>query len=318
MKKFFLISGLILLLAIGSVAGYGYYMYSSVQSTVDKKMHVTTDREKSERREVEVNIEEKEPLSFLLMGVDTGAGRTDRGRTDTLMVVTVNPNDESMKMMSIPRDTRTEMVGRGHDDKINHAYAFGGAEMAMASVENFLDIPIDYFMTVNMDGFQEMVDAVGGVTVNNNFSFRQSGYNFDEGEISLDGSQALAYSRMRSQDPQGDLGRNERQRQIVDAMIHEGAQFSSITRAGDILDALGNNIRTDLTFDKMMTIQNNYRSARHNSETLDLAGSGARINNIWYYIVEEDERQRVSSELRAHLGLEGEQVVVNDENDEDS
>ncbi|PYZ96015.1 LytR family transcriptional regulator [Alteribacter lacisalsi] len=319
MKKFFLITGLIMLLIIGSIAGYGFYMYQSVQGTVNNQMHVDVDREKSEKRELEVDIEEKEPLSFLLLGVDTDEVRGERGRTDTIMVVTVNPSDESMKMLSIPRDTRTEMVGRDFDDKINHAYAFGGPEMAMATVENFLDIPIDYFMTVNMDGFQEMVDALGGVTVNNSFAFRQNSYEFAEGEIQLDGSQALAYTRMRNSDPQGDLGRNARQREVLTAMIHEGAHFSSITRAGDILDALGNNIRTDLTFDKMVKIQSNYREARHNSETLEIAGSGSRIDNVWYYIVDEDERQRVSGELRTHLGLNDDQVVVNDaEEDEES
>ncbi|RNA67747.1 LCP family protein [Alteribacter keqinensis] len=317
MKKFLLISGLILFVILGSVAGYGYYMYSSVQNTVDNQMHVTVDREKSEKRELEVDIEDQEPLSFLLMGVDTGGSRTDRGRTDTLMVVTVNPADESMKMMSIPRDTRTEMFGRGVDDKINHAYAFGGPEMAMASVENFLDIPIDYFMTVNMDGFKDIVDALGGVTVDNSFAFKQGSYEFEQGQIDLDGSQALEYSRMRKSDPRGDLGRNERQREIVDAIIKEGAQFSSITKAGEILDALGNNISTDLNFDKMVKIQSNYRDARHNSETLEIAGSGSRIDGIWYYIVDENERQRVSGELRAHLGLDGSDSVAVNENDDD-
>ncbi|WP_218244073.1 LCP family protein, partial [Pseudomonas sp. 2995-3] len=86
-------------------------MYKSVQGTVDNKMHQPLEREKSEKRFEVVNIEESEPLSFLLMGVD--ARSTDRGRTDTIIVLTVNQNDNSMKMLSIPRDTRTEIIGRG-------------------------------------------------------------------------------------------------------------------------------------------------------------------------------------------------------------
>ncbi|WP_218197334.1 LCP family protein, partial [Pseudomonas sp. 2995-1] len=97
-------------------------------------MHTPLEREKSEKRFKVVDIEQSEPLSFLIMGVD--ARSSDRGRTDTLMVITVNPADNSMKMMSIPRDTRTEIIGRGFDDKINHAYAFGGADMAVSTVEN--------------------------------------------------------------------------------------------------------------------------------------------------------------------------------------
>src|SRR5690606_29205840 len=109
--------------------------------------------------------------------------------------------DKSMKMVSIPRDTRTEIIGKGFQDKINHAYAFGGPEMAIDTVENFLDIPIDYFVQVNMESFKDIVDAVGGVTVNNSFSFNAGGYTFNEGQISLNGAEALAYSRMRYEDP---------------------------------------------------------------------------------------------------------------------
>lgn len=309
MKKALLIIGALLLTVVLAIGGYGYYLYSSVQSTVDQ-MHQPIEREKSERRDLEVNMEDREPLSFLLLGVDARAA--DSGRSDTLMVVTVNPEDQSMKMVSIPRDTYTEMVGRGHQDKINHAYAFGGPEMAMASVENFLDVPIDYFVTVNMEGFKDIVDALGGVTVDNDFAFSSGGHDFNEGEIFLEGDEALAFSRMRYEDPRGDLGRNDRQRQIVDAMIQEGAQLSSVTKAGSILDALGNNLTTNMTFDDMMKIQENYRDARHNSETLEITGSGGRIDGIWYYFVEEDERLRVSNTLRDHLGIDNNEVVSAD------
>ncbi|SES42769.1 LCP family protein [Salipaludibacillus aurantiacus] len=316
MKKALIILGSIMLVFLLAVGGYAFYLYKSVQSTIDSQMHTALDRDKTDKRDMEVNMDDREPLSFLLLGVD--AEDSVSGRTDTIMVVTVNPDDESMRMVSIPRDTRMEIAGRGTQDKVNHAYAFGGADMAIATVENYLDIPIDYFLTVNMDGFKEMVDSVGGVTVYNDFSFRQSGYEFDEGELFLDGDQALAYARMRKEDSRGDLGRNDRQRQIVNGMIKEGAQLSSVTRAESILDALGNNMMTNLTFDKMIKLQQNYRDARHNQETMEIEGSGERIDGIWYLQVPDNERERISSELRAHLGLEDGAVAVNDEDsDED-
>ncbi|UCZ52961.1 LCP family protein [Bacillus shivajii] len=315
MKKALIIIGSFIGVLILAVAGYAYHLYSSVQSTVDDQMHVSIEREKSAKRAIEVDVEAKEPLAFLLLGVDTS--NVESGRSDTIMVITVNPEDESMKMLSIPRDTRTEIIGRGFDDKINHAYAFGGPEMAMDTVENYLDIPIDYFMAVNMDGFQDIVDALGGVTVDNPFSFTQSGHRFDEGEIFLEGEEALAYARMRRQDSRGDLGRNDRQRQIMTAIIDEGAHLSSVTRAQSILDAMGNNIATNLTFEQMMKIQSNYRSARHSMTTLEIDGHGDRINNIWYYIVPEEERQRVSGKLQAHLDLERAVANNTDNDDED-
>src|SRR5690554_1673548 len=261
MKKALIIVGIVVLTLIVAIGGYGFYLYKSVQSTVDQQMHQPIEREKSEKRPVEVDMSSGDPLSFLLMGVDARAA--DRGRTDTLMVLTVNPNDNSMKMLSIPRDTRTEIIGRGFNDKINHAYAFGGPEMSINTVENFLDIPIDYFVTVNMEGFKEIVDALGGVSVENDFAFSQSGYTFEEGELFLNGDQALAYSRMRKQDPRGDFGRNDRQRKVVFGMIDSGAQISNLTKTGPILQSLGNNVTTNLSFDEMMKIANNYRSARH-------------------------------------------------------
>src|SRR5699024_63461 len=129
-----------------------------------------------------------------------------------MIVMTLDPNNNQMQLVSIPRDSRTLIVGKGFQDKINHAYAFGGSEMSVATVENFLDIDLDYYVRMNMEGLAQLVDAVGGIMVNNDQQFSQSGYTFDTGKIQLDGDKALAYVRMRKQDPQGDVGRNDRQR----------------------------------------------------------------------------------------------------------
>ncbi|MDQ0254451.1 LCP family protein required for cell wall assembly [Evansella vedderi] len=314
-KKVFITIGLSFFTVMLAIGAYGFYIYKNVEDTV-RTMHVTIEREKSEKREIVVDISQKDPLSFLLMGVDTDG--TERGRTDTLMVITVNPNEESMKMVSIPRDTYTEIVGRGTHDKINHAYAFGGPDMAIRTVENYLNIPIDYFATVNMAGFKDIVDALGGVTVNNDFAFRQSGHRFEEGEIFLNGDQALAYARMRKSDSRGDLGRNDRQRQIVSAIIEEGAQVSSVTRTGEILSSLENNITTNLEFSDIMQITQNYHTARKNATTLEFSGrGGGRQNGIWYLFVPEEERLDVSNQLRAHLGLDADSTSVAKADDND-
>ncbi|MFD1640241.1 LCP family protein [Evansella tamaricis] len=300
MKKALIIIGSILLLIVVAVGGYGFYLYKNVQDTVSNRMFQELERTKSELREVEVN-QETDPLSFLLLGID--AQDSARGRSDTIIVLTMDPNDGSMKMVSIPRDTYTEIVGRGTQDKINHAYAFGGPDMTVASVENFLQIPIDYYIALNMEGFKGIVDAIGGVTLDNDMDFTQSGFHFEEGEISLDGEAALAFSRMRYEDPRGDHGRNDRQRQIVQAIIQEGAQLENITKAFTLIDVLGDNVRTNLSFDEMIDFQANYRNAQSNSETITFEGSGGMDGGIWYYYVSDEERNRVSNELREHLKL---------------
>ncbi|MEH7236371.1 polyisoprenyl-teichoic acid--peptidoglycan teichoic acid transferase TagU [Bacillus sp. JJ1562] len=288
----------IFIVIILGVGGYAYYLYHSVQKTA-VTMHKPIDREKSEKRTEEIVFEKREPISVLLMGVDARSG--DRGRSDSLIVLTVNPIDKSMKMVSIPRDTRTEIVGKGFQDKINHAYAFGGPEMTINTVENFLDIPIDYFVQVNMESFKDIVDAVGGVTVNNGFEFSSSGYTFNKGQVNLNGDQALAYARMRYEDPRGDFGRQDRQRQIIMAVINKGASFSSLTNSGEILSAIGKNIQTNMTFDEMVDIQKNYKEARHSLEQYMVKGSGTKLDGIYYYIVPENERTSLSSTLKEHL-----------------
>ncbi|BAB07389.1 LCP family protein [Halalkalibacterium halodurans] len=303
MKKALIAIGLILGTITVAIIGYGIYLYSSIQNTAGE-MHEPLDRgDKSDKRDVAFDISAQDPFSILIAGVDSRED-THAGRSDTLIVLTVNPKEESIKMLSIPRDTRTEIVGRGTDDKINHAYAFGGAQMTIDTVENFLDIPIDHYVSINMDGFTQLVDALGGVSVENSFAFSQNGYQFEEGEIFLEtGDEALAYARMRKQDSRGDFGRNDRQRQIVEAVIKQSAQFSSITKAGAILDAVGESVRTDLQLDGMWELQSNYRGAAKNIEQLEITGEGTRINNIYYLIIPQEEIARVQGELKSHLEL---------------
>ena len=292
--------GLVVLLLVLSGGVYGYSLYQSVTKTA-ASIHQPIEREKSEKRVEELELVEKEPFSVLMLGVDEREG--DSGRSDTMIVMTVNPNTNSVKMLSIPRDTRTEIIGRGFEDKINHAYAFGGVEMSMDTVENFLDIPIDYYLQINMEGFKDIVDAVGGVTVTNDLDFTYGGVHFPKSEVTLDGEKALLYSRMRYEDPRGDFGRQLRQRQIIQAVLKEGASISTLTNYGDIFTALSNNIKTNLTFDEMLDIQKHYKSAVKDIEQITVKGSGTKIDSIYYLMVATEEQERIQSELKTHLEI---------------
>lgn len=170
----------------------------------------------------QVNLNNKEPFSVLLLGIDTGDdGRVEQGRSDTTIVATVNPRDKQTTLVSLARDTYVDIPGQGKQDKLNHAYAFGGASLAMDTVENYLNIPINHYVSINMAGLKELVNAVGGIEVNNNLTFSQDGYDFTIGKISLDGEQALSYSRMRYEDPNGDYGRQERQRKVIEGIVQK-------------------------------------------------------------------------------------------------
>ncbi|MEW9500787.1 LCP family glycopolymer transferase [Jeotgalibacillus marinus] len=302
-KKWLKWTLIISLLFVVGIGVYGFSIYRSLTSATDQ-MHQSIDRDGSDKRAEEVQFEEKDPFSVLLLGIDRDENGT--GRSDTMMVMTVNPQEETTKILSIPRDTYTEMIGAGYgyDDKINHAYAFGGVPMAMDTVENLLDIPIDYFVEVSMEGFEELVDAVDGVTINNNFSFESGGHSFPEGELSLSGDEALAFTRMRYEDPNGDFGRQERQRQVMEAFIQEGASVNSLWNFGNIFDALGNNIKTNLSLDQMVDIQREYRAAASSLEQSTIEnGSGQMIDGIYYYVVPDEEISKIQSSLKDHLNL---------------
>ncbi|WP_175640256.1 polyisoprenyl-teichoic acid--peptidoglycan teichoic acid transferase TagU [Metabacillus schmidteae] len=299
-KKWLWITLSVIGLLVLGTGGYAYYLYKSAADTV-ASIQEDLDRDKSEKRTEKVVFEEKDPISILLMGVDERKG--DRGRSDSLILMTVNPHTNTTQMVSIPRDTRTEIVGKGKQDKINHAYAFGGTEMAINTVEHFLDVPVDYFVKINMESFKDTVDAVGGVEVNNTLNFSYEGYDFTEGLTTLDGKKALAYTRMRYDDPRGDFGRQERQRQVIEAVIKKGANVSSITKFGDMFGVVRDNVKTNLTFDEMWDIQANYKAASQNLEQFQVKGTGDKINGIYYYIVPEEERLALSNQLKEHLEI---------------
>ena len=287
------------LLAIVAVltAIYSYNLYDTATTKVEE-MHDPIQREKSKKREITVTLSERDPFSVLMLGVDAREG--DSGRSDTIVVLTVNPSDETTRMVSIPRDTYTEIIGLGMMDKINHAFAFGGIEMSMETVENLLDIPIDYVVQINMDSFQEIVDAVGGVEVDNPFAFD----GFPAGSQELDGEQALEYVRMRYNDPRGDFGRQDRQKQVIQGIMNKGASISSLFNYREIFDSLGNNVRTNMTFDEMVEVQRNYRNAFGTIDQYIIEyGYGETINGIWYYMMDDEELAEIQGLLQDHLDL---------------
>src|SRR5699024_9630104 len=156
----------ILLLVLG-IGIYAFTVYNSAKKTVNVKMHDPVESIDLDLTKKKVKGEE--PLNILLMGIDTE--ESDQRRLDALMVVSLYQGQDAMQLVSIPRDTRTIIDGKGIEDKINHAYAFGGADMTVATVENFLGVEMDYYVSMNMSGMKELVDQLGGITVNNEIAW---------------------------------------------------------------------------------------------------------------------------------------------------
>ncbi|MBG9452905.1 transcriptional regulator [Lysinibacillus sphaericus] len=276
--------------------GTAYYTIQKTMNKINTPLFETTDESKEQKI-----VTKKDPFSVLMLGVDER--KDDSGRSDTMIVITVNPEKQTMKMLSIPRDTRTEIIGHNSVDKINHAYAFGGVPMAVDTVEHFLDIPIDYYVFVNMDGFLQIIDTIGGVTIDNDMDLTFDSYHYPKGEITLDGDNALIFSRIRYEDPRGDFGRQIRQRQIIEAVLKKASSKSSILlKASDMLDVVGDNVRMNFTMKDLIQLQSIYKNMDGNLEQLSFKeGDGKRIDNIWYFIPKETELEKIKSELKAHL-----------------
>ena len=294
----------IILLGLVGVFGYGYSIYRNVNNAVET-IHKPVETE--EVREDSVDLNKQHPISILLLGVDSGAlGRTEQGRSDSIVVATINPSTKKMLLLSVPRDTYAEIVGNGTSDKINHAYAFGGTEMSINTVQKLLDIPIDYYITVNMAGIQEIVDVVGGVEVDNPLDFTAYGYTFSKGVNHLDGASALAFARMRYDDPLGDTGRQARQRLIIEGVIQKIVSPNTLMNYQDILASLSENVETNLQMSDYFALQgNDYVAAASNIQQEQMAGIGStEADGIYYSFTVDAELARVQALLRAELELE--------------
>lgn len=298
------IVGFIAVLTIAAV-GIGAKVYMDLSGSVQKTYESVERQLDTKRKEDQGKvIAEKKPFSVLLLGIDTGdLGRTEVGRSDTMMVAAVNPTLKKTLIASIARDTYVDIVGKGTKDKINHAYAFGGAGMSMDTVEKYLDIPVDHYVAINMKGLKELVDAVGGITVSNDQKFTQDNYTFEYGKIHLDGDQALSFSRMRHEDSRGDYGRQERQRKIVEGVAKKLLTFDGVTRYKEVLDAMEENVKTDMSFDDMKKIAADYRSAFSDIQQDQLQGEGFMQEGISYQRVSETELNRVQTELKKTLDV---------------
>ncbi|RHB49740.1 LCP family protein [Exiguobacterium sp. AM39-5BH] len=309
-----LVLGLVLL--IGGSA-FGYFVYKANETAENANSELTRG-DKSERRDETVDLT-KDHFSVLLAGVDGGAS-LEEGRTDSLMVATFNKESRQVTLVSIPRDSYVDVVTTDGEfkDKINHAYSYGGIDTTIATVEKLFDIPVDYYATINFDGIEDLVDAVGGVEVDVliPISGRATGnVELEPGVQTLNGKEALAYARMRKDDPEGDVGRAKRQQQVLEAIINEATTINSFTKLNRIMNAVGNNIRTNMSLSEASQLQPYTKSLRSfNQETL--AGGDLTIDGVYYYELDPADLSKKRTLLKTELGLP---VTAEDsENDTDN
>lgn len=247
------------------------------------------------------------PMTILLMGVDARPGEAiDIGvRPDALAVLRLDPATGSCRMLAIPRDSRVNLPGYGLT-KINHALAVGGIPYQELVVQNFLDITIDKYALIDFGGITELVDAVGGVPIHITESFNQSGIQFDPGDRTLNGDEALAYSRYRN-GPDSDFGRIRRQQQVLRAILSKASTMSVISLVQDVLPQLDSHVRTDLSPLEMIALGTKFASTCTDETlvTMKLDGTVETFDDplfnmpLSYVVVDPAEVKRKVADLMA-------------------
>lgn len=265
-------------------------------------------------------IKQTKPISILLMGVDTGDSErksTWQGNSDSMILVTINPETKTTTMTSLERDVLVTLSGPKDNDmtgvqaKLNAAYASGGAKMAIMTVQDLLDIEIDNYIQINMQGLVDLVDAVGGITVTNNFDFpisiaeKEPEYTatVEPGTHKINGEQALVYARMRYDDPEGDYGRQKRQREVIQKVMKKILALDSVSSYKKILSAVSGNMQTNIEISSS-TIPSllGYTDALSNVETYQLQGEGEMINGTSYESVSADHLLEIQNNIKKQLG----------------
>jgi LCP family protein required for cell wall assembly len=206
-------------------------------------------------------------------------------------------------MLSIPRDSYVNIVGKGKQDKITHAYSFGGLDMATETVEELLEIDIDHHLVLNFSSFTSIIDTLGGIEVEVPFAFSEqnskgvkNAITFEEGTHTLNGEEALAFARMRKQDPRGDIGRGERQQQVITAVVSKLLSIGSVPKYGSLFGEVKDGIDTDVNILDIPKLAP-YLSTFSEINPVSLEGEGIKLNGIYYYQLNENTLYNAKQEL---------------------
>ncbi|MEG3310009.1 LCP family protein [Streptococcus sp. SS-4456] len=315
-KKIVLMSLAIIVLTLGAGFAYGISLLNFSTDAISK-----TFRQLDGEEEI-TPIDATEPLTILLMGVDmdqaTRGGAWEEGRSDSMILVTVNPQTKETTMMSLTRDIMVEIAeangeSTGTVEKLNHSYSYGQAPMAIATIEKMMDINIDRYIEINMDGLVELVDAVGGIEVNNTLGFPISISEYEPAYTSIvptgkrlvNGDQALVYARMRYDDPEGDIGRQRRQREVITAIVKKLLQLDGFTQYKKILTAISNNMRTNIEI-STATIPEllGYKDSIRNLHSYQLRGLDELVEEVYYQLPPTQHLLEMQNVLRTSIGLD--------------
>lgn len=267
LKIFFKVVGIIILTLVLIALGVGIGAYVYVRSSLGQMQQVEIDEEA-----IEINEGVKESLEgyriIALFGVDSRENQLEKGtRSDCIMLAIVDQKTKAVKLVSVYRDTYLQIGTRGLD-KVNHAYAFGGAELSMSTLNTNLDLNITEFATVNFDSLSDIVDAIGGINMNiesaeikyindyidetSRVVGKTSAHITKTGNQKLDGIQAVSYARIRYTSG-GDYKRTERMRDVLTAIANK-AKTMGVSELNKLAKTVLPKIYTNISPDEIISL----------------------------------------------------------------
>lgn len=289
-----------ILVLVVSVSAYATFLYNKAESVMNKS-YTPVGREQPTAN----------PLgntSILFIGVDDSTKRQEGNpRSDALLLATFNKKNHSIKLLSIPRDSYVHIPEKNIYTKITHAHAYGGVKLTIETVQELLGIPVDYYVKMNFNAFIDVVDALGGISVDVPYTFSEQdshdhakAITLQKGVQQLNGEQALALARTRHMD--SDIYRGQRQQKIFKAILSKATSVKSITSYSNVIEAIGKNMSTDLTFDQLKSLANYVQGGEKlQISSLKLQGSDSMIDGVYYYQLDKTSLENVKTKLKQQL-----------------
>lgn len=289
--------GIVLLVLV--ILGSGAYVYRKPLAILAFDMflseHVEKKLEKSyaplQGEKPKPVVYQTKPFTALLLGVDQRDN--EPARSDTMIYAVVRPKEGKVLLISIPRDTYTEIVGKNKKDKINHAYAFGGEKMSKDTVEAFLGHEAEYYAAINFKGLRDVVDALGGVElpitkdiVNKDKDHEK--FTIKANQPIYNGKDTLNYVRYRED---SDFNRTKRHQIFLNAMINRVLKLDQVSKVPELMDIAGANFKTDIMPSNIIDLAKQLLTGEKPPQiySYTIMGKGTRIHNVFYDLANEED-----------------------------
>lgn len=261
-----------------------------------------------------VNVDTNKAFNIFISGIDTYGDISTQSRSDVNIVATVNPKTRHMLLTTIPRDSYVKIALGGHDqyDKLTHAGNYG-VESSKQTVANLLDTDVDTYVRINFSSFIEIVDALGGITVNNPTAFTSYGEHFDAGDIYLTGKRALVFSRERKSLSGGDVDRGKNQQRVIEGIINKISGIRSVSGFNSLLDTVGDSVQTNIDDSTIKQLINQQidNTTSWTTENYSLEGKGqtgglksyAMPNaSLYMYVLNDESVEKAHVQIKEALG----------------